>query len=187
MVRRFLIVVSSATLAFAAVGCGGGGNTSYPGEKPDAWAADVCGAFGDWVLAMQVASQVLQNGRRDVRSKKVKFVDFLEKAVQRSDTMLSKVKATGPPAIKNGDALQRDLEAVVKGARDSFASTLPKAKALPTTNKSTYSRGVRDLSKDPGKKLATMGQTFNRLIKKDKSLKKATSNDPACKKLALGR
>lgn len=186
--RLFLIAVCMSTLAVAASGCGGGGDTSYPGKKPAAWAANVCGAFGEWAQGMQVDSQALRNGKRDLKSNKGKFVVFLGKAVQRFDTMLSKVKAAGPPAVKNGDALQRDLEAVLKRARDSFANAVPKAEALPTTDQPTFSRKVHHLSKDVETKLAAMGQTFNQLGDKseDKSLDEATSNDPACKKLSSG-
>jgi hypothetical protein len=169
----------------AASGCGSG--TSYSGAKPETWAAGVCGAFGEWALGMQVDSQVLHNGGRDLKSRKGKFVAFLQKAVRRSDTLLSKVTAARAPAVKNGDALQRDLQGVLKAARDSFSNAVPKAKALPTTNQATFSRKVRDLSKDVANKLAAMGQTFSQVRNKDKTLNNATAKDTACQKLLRGR
>ena len=95
--------------------------------------------------------------------------------------------AARPPAVKNGDALQRDLQDVLKAARDSFSNAVPKAKALPTTNQATFSRKVHDLSKDVANKLGAMGQTFNQVRDKDKTLNKATAKDPNCQKLLKGR
>ena len=126
---------------------------------------------------------VLKRLLRDLKSRKANYVSFVGKAVQRSDTLLSKVKAVGPPAVKNGATLQGDLESAIKAVRKSFAMAVPRANALPTTSQPTFSRKVHDLSKDPGKKLAAMGQIFNQLHNKDESLNKAMSQDAACQKL----
>jgi hypothetical protein len=136
---------------------------------------------------MQADSQVLHNSKSDLKSRKANYVVFIGKAFQRSDMLLSKVKAVGPPAVKNGATLQSNLESAIRAVRKSFAAAVPGANALPTTSQPTFSRGVHDLSKDPGKKLAAMGQTFNQLHNKDKSLNKAMSQDAACQKLRKGR
>jgi hypothetical protein len=184
--RLILIAVCMSTLAVAASGCGGGGSSSSSGASPNAWAANVCGAFSEWAVGMQADSHAIASGKRDLVSVKAKFVDFLEKSVQRTDTMLSKVKAGGSPSVKNGPALQRELEAVLERARDSFAKAVPRGKALPTTDQATFARKVGELSLDVQKELTATGQTFKQLgVKyKDKSLTRATSNEPACKKLS---
>lgn len=187
--RRVLIALCVSTLAVAASGCGGGsGGTSSSGAKPDAWAANVCGGFNEWAQGMQADSQTIASGKRDVVSVKARFIVFLAKAVQRSDTLLSRVNAVGPPAVKNGAALQRDLEAVLRRARNSFARAVPTARALPTTDPATFARKVGELSQVVQRELTATGQTFKQLGTKykDKSLNRATSNEPACQKSSSG-
>lgn len=164
--RLLLVALCLSTLSVAASGCGDGGSS---GAKAGDWAADVCSAASEWAAGIQADGQTVGGGQ-NLKGVKAKYVTFLEKAVRRSDTLLFKVKAAGPPPGKNGDALERD----VKAARDSLSNALPKAKALPTTDQPTFSRKVFELGKDVGKKLAAMGQTFSRL------------GGPACKKLSSG-
>lgn len=184
--RLLLIALCVSTLAIAASGCGGGGSTSSSGAKPEVWAADVCGALSEWAQGMQTDGRAIGTGKKDLKSVKGKFVLFIQQSVRRSDAMLSKVKAVGAPAVKQGPALQSDLLAVLRRARDGFANALPQARALSTTDQRTFQRQVLELSKAVQKELTATGQTFDQIGDKykDKDLNEATSKDPACKKLS---
>jgi hypothetical protein len=187
--RILLVLLCASTLAFAAAGCGGGGGSSYSGAKPEAWAANVCGGLSDWAQGLQAGSRQLSADLRKAKSipeVKSKFVAFIENAQSSADTMIAKVKTAGPPAVKDGDKLQQDLEAGLQQARESFARAVLRAKALPTNNPRAFSDGVTQLGSDVEKELTAIGETFNNLggKYKDKTLDAATSKEPACGKLS---
>ena len=188
--RVLLLLACASALVGAAAGCGsGGGGTKYSGAKPDAWAATVCGALTDWAQGLQADSRTLSadlQNAKDIATVKAKFVVFLESASRSAGTMISKVKAAGPPAVKNGDELQSDLEGGLSAAKRSFEKAVAKAKALPAKDPQAFSTGVSNLGQDVEKELTATGEAFNKLGSKynDKNLNEATSKEPSCSTLS---
>jgi len=187
--RVLLLLACASALVGAAAGCGSGGGTKYSGAKPDAWAATVCGALTDWAQGLQADSRTLSadlQNAKDISTVKAKFVVFLESASRSAGTMISKVKAAGPPAVKNGDELQSDLEGGLSAAKRSFEKAVAKAKALPTKDPQGFSTGVSNLGQDVEKELTATGEAFNKLGSKynDKNLNEATSKEPSCSTLS---
>ena len=188
--RVLLLLACASALVGAAAGCGsGGGGTKYSGAKPDAWAATVCGALTDWAQGLQADSRTLSadlQNAKDISTVKAKFVVFLESASRSAGTMISKVKAAGPPAVKNGDELQSDLEGGLSAAKRSFEKAVAKAKALPAKDPQAFSNGVSNLGQDVEKELTATGEAFNKLGTKynDKNLSEATSKEPSCSTLS---
>ena len=188
--RVLLLLACASALVGAAAGCGsGGGGTKYSGAKPDAWAATVCGALTDWAQGLQADSRTLSadlQNAKDISTVKAKFVVFLESASRSAGTMISKVKAAGPPAVKNGDELQSDLEGGLSAAKRSFEKAVAKAKALPAKDPQAFSTGVSNLGQDVEKELTATGEAFNKLGTKynDKNLNEATSKEPSCSTLS---
>jgi len=188
--RVLLLLACASALVGAAAGCGsGGGGTKYSGAKPDAWAATVCGALTDWAQGLQADSRTLSadlQNAKDISTVKAKFVVFLESASRSAGTMISKVKAAGPPAVKNGDELQSDLEGGLSAAKRSFEKAVAKAKALPAKDPQAFSNGVSNLGQDVEKELTATGEAFNKLGSKynDKNLNEATSKEPSCSTLS---
>jgi len=188
--RVLLVLACASALVGAAAGCGsGGGGTKYSGAKPAAWAATVCGALTDWAQGLQADSKTLSadlQNAKDISTVKAKFVVFLESASRSAGTMISKVKAAGPPAVKNGDELQSDLEGGLSAAKRSFEKAVAKAKALPTKDPQGFSNGVTNLGQNVEKELTATGEAFNKLGSKynDKNLNEATSKEPSCSKLS---
>jgi len=187
--RVLLLVACASALVGAAAGCGSGGGTNYSGAKPDAWAATVCGALTDWAQGLQADSRTLSadlQNAKDISTVKAKFVVFLESASRSAGTMISKVKAAGPPAVKNGDELQSDLEGGLSAAKRSFEKAVAKAKALPAKDPQAFSNGVSNLGQDVEKELTATGEAFNKLGSKynDKNLNEATSKEPSCSTLS---
>jgi hypothetical protein len=186
--RLLALVLCASTLAVAAAGCGGSGKT-YSGTKPDAWAATVCGALGDWAQGLKDDSAKLGSdlsGATDIKVVKAKFVAFLENAERSSRTMIMRITNAGPPAVKDGAAIQSQLVSGLSGAQASFARAIVKAKALPTANPQAFSSGVQSLGGDVEKELTAVGEKFNALGDRydDKTLNQATSNEASCKKIS---
>ncbi len=183
--RVMAVLLCASTLAVAAVGCGGGGGTKSTGTKRNTWAANVCGAMTEWGLGLQADSKNLAKGNPNLQTRKTRLVALLEKTVRRADTMIAKVKAAGPPAVKNGPKLQAELVIGLRRTRKSVHDAVPQAKALPTTNRNAFSKGVVVLGAGIDKELAAIGREFKRIGVKyrNKDLNKAISREPACKSL----
>jgi prophage DNA circulation protein len=179
--------LAAAILAFAAAGCGGGGDSSSAsGTKPETWSADVCGALQTWEDDLKSGSQQLSSDIRsstDLKSVKQKLVAFLEDAQKSTEKMVSDVKAAGAPAVKDGPAIQQDLESGLTGAQNSFEHAVTQAKKLPTNNPRALTTGLTTLGQTIQSELTATGQHFSNLENKyDVSdLNEAMKDEPACK------
>ena len=188
LLRALALSLCILTLALAASGCGGGGK-SYSGTKPDVWAATVCGALGNyWAQGLKASNRLSSDlsGRSSLKVKKAKFVTFLEHAKQSSATMVAMIKGAGPPAVKDGTAIEQRLLSELNGAQTSFAHAIVHAKKLSTTNPRAFSSGVQVLGGEVAKELTAVGTKFNSLGDryKDQTLNKATAHEPSCAKIS---
>ena len=186
--RVFALLLCASTLAAAASGCGGSTKT-YSGAKPEAWAATVCGALGDWAQGLKADSAQLTSdlrGTTDIKVVKAKFVAFLEKAERSSRTMVTRIGAAGPPAVKDGAAIEQQLVSGLSGAQASFTRAIARAKALPTADPQAFGKSVQALGGDVQKELTAVGDKFTKLgdTYKDGTLNKATSSEPSCAKIS---
>jgi chromosome segregation ATPase len=184
---RLVVLFLAATLAFAAAGCGGGGDSSSSssGTKPDEWASSVCGALQTWEDDLQSASQQLSadiTARSDPKSVKQKLVTFLENSEKSTEKLVDDVKAAGAPAVKDGEAIQRDLEASLTEAQNSFDRAATKAKNLQATPQA-LATGLSTLAQTIQSELTTTGQHFSSLENKYDfgDVNKAMADEPACK------
>ena len=182
--RSFLAISCISVLALAAAGCGGGGGTKYSGASPDTWAANVCGALTNWAQGLQADSRKLGSGLRNASLARVKsrFVVFMKNAGTSADTMIARVHRVGPPAVRDGEAIQRELETGLRKARASFERAEMRARKLPTSSAHAFSRGVTSLGHDVQRELRATGEAFYNLGDKygNEELNNATSDEPAC-------
>ena len=188
---RLIVLLLAATLAFAATGCGGGGDSSSSssGTKPDEWASSVCGALQTWEDDLRSGSQQLSADIRassDTKSVKEKLVTFLENAETSTEKMVDDVKSAGAPDVKDGPAIQQDLESGFTNARTSFEQAVTQAKSLPTNNPQALTTGLTTLAQKIQSELTATGNHFSDLESKyDVSdLNKAMADEPACKPFA---
>ena len=146
-----VLLLAVAVLAFAAAGCGGGGDSSSAsGTKPETWSADVCGALQTWEDDLKSGSQQLSSDIRsstDLKSVKQKLVAFLQNAQQSTQKMVADVKSAGAPAVKDGPAIQSDLESGLTEARGSFQRAVTQAKKLPTNDPAALTTGLTSLGR----------------------------------------
>jgi hypothetical protein len=188
--RLLALLLSVATLALAASGCGGGGNeSSASGTKPETWAASVCGALETWANDLKTGSQSLSSDLQssgDLKGVKEKLVTFLQNARTSTQTMVADVEAAGPPAVKDGEAIQNDLEAGLSAARDSFDHAVTTAKDLKATNPTAFMAGVTNLGQQIQTELQKTAEHFKNIETKYDAgdLDEAMSNEPACKPFA---
>jgi hypothetical protein len=185
--RRILaLLLCASTLALAASGCGGdGGGTSYPGTQPKDWAATVCGAMSDWAAGLKADSQRLGSdlsGGTPLPTVKAKFVIFLQNAERSTGRLRARVEGAGPPAVKDGAAIQQRLVSGLERGRASFERAVKRAKKLSTTDRLAFMSGVGALAQETQKELTATGDEFNRLDERyhDKSLNEATSGESSC-------
>ena len=189
--RVLALLLCASTLALAASGCGGGGGggTSYSGADPEDWAATVCGALGEWARGLKADSDRLSSdlsGASDLKTVKTKFIGFLQNAERSSGLMVTKIQGVGPPAVKDGTAIQRELEKELGKARTSFTRAVEKAKKLPTTDAQAFGAGVAALGKEVESELTATSERFNTLGERydDDELNEATSNEKSCTSLS---
>jgi hypothetical protein len=187
-VRHLALLSTLVALAFAAAGCGGGGgnDSSASGTKPETWASSVCGALQTWGNDLTSGSQQLRtdiNSSSDLKSVKRKLVAFLKRAEKSSEQMVNQVKAAGAPAIKDGPALQRDLESGLSGPRASFTRAVAQAKKLPTDDPTALATGLSTLAQTIQSELTATGRHFSNLDSKYDlgDLNSAMADERSCK------
>lgn len=186
--RALAVLLSAIALAVAAAGCGGGdsdGGDNASGTPPDAWAASVCGALGDWVKDLQAESEELQPAMRDttdLKSVKEAFVTFIQDAEESFGETVEKVKDVGAPDVERGEEIQEDFVSALEEVEQSFSRAVDQANDLPTNDLQSFSTGVTELGQDVQTNLGKAGKGFNSLSDRFKSteLDSATDSEPAC-------
>ena len=185
---RLVILVSAAALALAAAGCGGGGDdsASTSGTKSETWAPQVCNALLTWERDLRSGSrQMSADIRSSTNLKEVKrrLVAFLQSAEQSSEKMVGEVKGAGAPAVKDGPALQSDLETGLSQTITSFHRAVTQAKKLPTTNPQVLATGMTTLAQTIQSEVSAIGAHFTSLDTKydTTELKQAMADEPSCK------
>jgi hypothetical protein len=176
-----------AVAALAASGCGGGGDGAE-GTPPDQYAAAVCGAITSWQNELQENVSAMSSklsASSTPEEVKTQLVAFMETATASTDQMLAKVKAAGPPAVEDGAALQRDLQAGLDDAKTAFEQARDRAKSLPTGDQAAFQREAQALGTTLNEQGTAIGQAFTSLSTKYDSneLNAAFDKDPACKSL----
>jgi hypothetical protein len=187
LTRSLALFSALAALAGAASGCSGGSDSSSAsGTKPETWAADVCGALQTWEDELQSGSKQLSSDisrSKDLKSLKRRLVAFLKSAEQSTEKMVDDVKSAGAPAVEDGPAIQRDLEAGLADARGTFQHAVTQAKKLPTTNPKALTTGLSSLAQRTQGELTATGNQFSNLDKKYDvgDLNEAMADEPSCK------
>ena len=186
-VRRLSLAAAVFAATVAAAGCGGG-DGGASGTPPDEFAASVCGAIGDWQKSLQSGAQKMgaDLGAASTPDQvKSKLVEFMGNSVEATDTMISKVKQAGPPAVDDGEQLQNDLVSGLEKASTAFKQAETQAKNLPTGNQADFQREAQDLTQTLQTQGTAIETTFNNLDKKydSEELDKAFDEEPACKSI----
>ena len=187
-VLRASFAAVAVAVALVAGGCGGDDGGSAGGADPEQYAADVCGAISDWQKELQTSATTMQSKltpRSTPEDVKTELVAFMEGATKSTEDMLGKVKEAGPPAVEDGEALQRDLENGLGDAHTAFAQARDKVKELPTDDRAAFQREASTLGTTLNQQGTKIGETFNGLSTKydSRELNEAFDKEPSCKSL----
>lgn len=163
-------------LALTATGCGSEAEASH-GEKPTAWAADVCAELNKWHRALEAKASARKFNPRDLASMKASQVTFLEDAETSADAMVEKVHAVGPPAVDHGALIQQRLETRLERLSSELSDAVAMVRALPPKRALT--------AIPPSSELSAFDWTMEELAQKsnDAEIAKAIRQAAACKEL----
>ena len=171
-------------LAFAAPGCGGG--KSYSGAEPDVWVPNFCRALTAVVKGVDASSARMSADLKcgkDIEVVKARFIVFLKEVEDLVGGSITKMKAVGPPAIKDGPAIQHELEALFAEEQAVFTRAIRKADQLSTTNLATFRAGLDSISNDLDREMSAVD--WDKLTRKydDEVLEHTSKKYPVCKSL----
>ena len=173
------------TLVMAACSKGNptsGGSPSGGGVA--AYVSGVCGAVSDWENAVQSLATGFPaqiQGASSLDAAKQLFVQYVDENVTATDTMIAKIQALGTPSVANGAEIQSKVVGALQQVDASFAEAKSKAEQLDTTNPTTFSSGVTDISNTLDSELSGLGDPLAGVSSSE--LETAASADPACQKL----
>ena len=187
---RSLAVIASLllVLTLSSVAAGATRNAS-----PKKWVNVFCGSVVTWEKTVKADRADLDKtlaglktaGRSDVPALKKKLVGFLAGVVHSTDTMLGKIKAVGPPDVKNGDKIQGGVVGAFKQLRKAFQDAKVSAQGLPTGNAKTFSTKAAALALTVQSNANRIGSAFRALDKYSTApLNDAALKDPVCAKLS---
>jgi hypothetical protein len=171
LARLVALLVTTAMLAFAAAGCGGG-SSSTSATKLETWADSVCGALDTWVNDVVSESKSLASDLRKMNSDlrkinpetvKSKFVSFLEDAKASTETVVDTVRSIGAPNVEDGAAIQRDIEEGLSDVRASLDRAVVKAKKLKTSNRQAFFADLDALGQQMITEVHTTSDQLNKL------------------------
>ncbi len=172
------------TLVMAACSKGNPTSSGSPSGGVAAYVSGVCGAVGNWENAVQSLATGFPaqiQGASSLDAAKQLFVQYVDENVTATDTMIAKIQALGTPSVANGAEIQSKVVGALQQVDASFAEAKSKAEQLDTTNPTTFSSGVTDISNTLDSELSGLGDPLAGVS--SPQLETAASADPACQKL----
>lgn len=173
-------LVSTAVLAVAAAGCGGGDSSAA-----ESWADDVCTSIGDWKGDIRNAGDDI---RAELRSPSdgslARIGESVQSAADATKNLADDLKGLDAPDVDSGDQAKQQVDAFAA----QLESTVDEAKT--TVNDIPESAGLPEIVSA----LATLVPSLDTLAAKGKSalaaveatgteIKDAFENSDACKPL----
>jgi hypothetical protein len=181
MTLRFL---GMTTAAMMSVGFVAGVATAQ--VAPRAWSSSVCTALTDWAGELEDLSGRLEPPENATRKQfKAALVDFLDGAVDASDTLIEDIEAAGYPEVEDGKAVAKVFKGGMTRSRAIFAKALRDAEKLPTTSAAEFEAKGRRIERALDRGSREVEGNFD--AAKDRydvpELNRAFNNEPACKDL----
>jgi hypothetical protein len=177
------IALALALLLIAFTGCGGG-DTPADAAPPDEWVANVCGAVGEWVTALQEGALDVQTeaaGATSIDQARQVLVDYLDLAIDRTDEMVDRLDRAGSPAVEDGEAIADDIREEIGRIRPLLEDARDQAADLPD-DPQTFAEQAQEL----GASLSSAGEGINGRLQDlsgkydSRELDEAFDNEPAC-------
>lgn len=118
------------------------------GVPPDEYAESVCGSTGDWFDEIVDLSGELADGLSDASDTDEQqdvAIDFLDAAIDATDTWLEEIEDAGRPDVDDGKAIAKGYR---KGARDTrkvLVNAAKEAEDLPTDDDEEFAERLDKL------------------------------------------
>lgn len=158
------------------------------GEDPDQYAAEVCGAVGDWEDDITSSSEDLQGESStitDPAEGKDLIVSFLDEATARTEGLTREVAEAGVPATDEGEGFSDGLLATLSEVEDLFAGAGDDARALPVDDPQAFADGATALGADLEEAGSKLGEDLTELRSDlgDDELEDAFADETDCEDL----
>jgi hypothetical protein len=185
-VRIAIALLLAVSVGLATAACGGG-ETPSDRAPPDEWAANICGALGEWKSSLEDGAADLQtdaSGATSIDQARQFLVDYLEFAIDITDDMLSRVERAGAPAVEDGEAIANDLREELGKIKPSLESARDRAADLPD-DPQAFGEQAQEL----GASLSSEGDEISERLddvgeKYDsEEINQAFDSEPACESL----
>lgn len=116
---------------------------------------------------------------------RAELVRFLGHIVGSTRTLVARLEAVGPPAVKDGEKLQAALLAGLAQVNTAFRNGKKAAQALPTGSRRAFTRAAAHLGTTVAAGVNEADGALSALSRYDtKALEDAFKSTPACSKLA---
>jgi hypothetical protein len=177
------LAASALVLLLAACGGDSGANGGTGGGlSPAAYAEGMCGAAADWMVALQGRNtqlgEDLTNASDDPEAIQDLTVEFLDGAVQDTETLIEDVSALSAPDVENGQAIHDGVLSAFTQARDLFVDARDQVAGLDTSDPTAFTQALTDLAttlSEAGNEIAASVQGLE-----NPELDAAFSDTPAC-------
>jgi hypothetical protein len=161
---------------------------SAPSATPKKWVATFCTSTRTWertlksgIVKLQGAVAKYKDGEIGLSTLKDDVVAFLGKLVKASNSVVTQVRAVGPPKVENGDKIQQGELHAFGQAKKVFQNARKAARALSTSNVQEFGKGLTAVGSSITAAGAKISAAESKLHKYgSKALKDAAAHQPAC-------
>lgn len=144
-----------------------------------------CSALSDWVTALQDGNtsyqQAIQANGVTMQGVKDALAAYVDDAVALSDTLLDEVRALGTPDVPNGEQVAQALIGGLQRARDLFAQVADDVAALSTSDPTTMTQQLTELTTNMTKASQELSSAFDSIDSPE--LEAAGKDAASCKQL----
>jgi hypothetical protein len=178
---HFETVLSAFALIAAAFLCAACGSSGQHGADPGKYAGEVCSAITALERDVAAATNPGKNPTA-TNATQAKQVEQRELAAvaEASDRALTRIRAAGTPAIRDGQAVADTVVKTFAQVRDAMRRAAAEAKSLPTSSPQAYTTAAERLAARVQTSLASIDASG--LANPD--LEQAAARQPACQQLS---
>jgi hypothetical protein len=127
MKRLGPVLILTATLAFAAAGCGG----SEPSASEE-WAGDVCSAVGDWQDQLeQSASEIREQIQSPGADTLAAVQSEIQEAADASTELADELRDLDAPDTEDGDQAKQQIDSLADQVQETVDKTQETIDGLP--------------------------------------------------------
>ncbi|MFN8027902.1 MAG: hypothetical protein U0W40_16530 [Acidimicrobiia bacterium] len=184
--KKFTRAVAIATLAAVPVigfSSAPAGAKTVPAKQ---WSTKFCTALSDWLDSIQGSTADLQAAiadTTDLAGSKQTIVDYLNTAIDATDTAIADLKAAGTPKTTNGAKISAAFVSAMGEAKSIFEKAEADAEDLPTDDVTTFSAETSAIGAQISASASKVDAGFSKVsgLDKNNELNDVVAKTRACK------